>query len=130
MIFKIGPNRIVYSRSVYTTLDWLGDVGGLLDALRLIGMFLCAIYTFIRGDLLTYFLLNKLFKKVRHRNRSNNETDTIKEKITDIQNREPFTLRSKFCNCMRKRKEKRLLDKGIEKAFKELEVDRFIKAQI
>ena len=29
----LSPERKIYKRSVYTTLDWLGDVGGLSDAL-------------------------------------------------------------------------------------------------
>ena len=29
---------MVYSRSIYNALDFLGDVGGLFDALKLIGM--------------------------------------------------------------------------------------------
>ena len=30
---SLSPERKIYERSVYTTLDWLGDVGGLSDAL-------------------------------------------------------------------------------------------------
>ena len=31
--FVLSPHRQIYKRSIYTLLDWLGDIGGLLDAL-------------------------------------------------------------------------------------------------
>ena len=34
--FGTSPNTINYYRAIYTFLDMLGDVGGLLDALKLI----------------------------------------------------------------------------------------------
>ena len=88
----IGNNRQIYTRQVYSSLDFLGDVGGLLDALRFIGTFLIFIYTLIRGDLLAFFLLNKIFKKDKNRNHTFEENSTIEEKITVIKNRVPFTM--------------------------------------
>ena len=34
--FRAGNEIVVYSRSIYNALDFLGDVGGLFDALKLI----------------------------------------------------------------------------------------------
>ena len=45
------------NRDVYNILNWLGDVGGLRDALFLIGAFILCIYGKIRGDFLDEFLL-------------------------------------------------------------------------
>ena len=36
MLFNASPHQRNHSRSVYSILDYLGDVGGLLDALKLI----------------------------------------------------------------------------------------------
>ena len=35
--FLVSPDTVVYQRTIYTFLDFLGDVGGLLDGLKLIG---------------------------------------------------------------------------------------------
>ena len=52
----------MHQRSIYNALDWLGDIGGLLDALTVIGSFLMTIYTFIIGDPLDSYILYNLFK--------------------------------------------------------------------
>ena len=35
--YLVSPDIIVYQRTIFTFLDFLGDVGGLLDGLKLIG---------------------------------------------------------------------------------------------
>ena len=50
-----------HKRSIYTIMDILGDVGGLLDGLRLLGGFLMSAYTFMVGNPLNAFLVNRLF---------------------------------------------------------------------
>ena len=47
----------MHQRSIYNALDWLGDIGGLLDALTVIGSFLMTIYTLIIGDPLDSYIL-------------------------------------------------------------------------
>ena len=49
---------MLYSRAVYTLLDLLGDVGGLIDALKLIGIMIVTILSY--GDF-TDYLVSKLF---------------------------------------------------------------------
>ena len=58
--FNISPDTFSHERSVYTVLDWLGDVGGLRDALKLIVSALVAICS--NGNL-SSFLISKLFYK-------------------------------------------------------------------
>ena len=41
----------------------LGDVGGLLDGLRLLGGILMSAYTLTIGNPLNAFLINRLFKR-------------------------------------------------------------------
>ena len=49
------------SRDVYNILDWLGDVGGLRDALFLIGAFILFLHAKVRGDGLDAVLLQSFF---------------------------------------------------------------------
>ena len=58
----MDPVKITNQRSTYNLLDLLGDVGGLLEALRQTGGLLLLILG--KGDLLTGFLLRQVFKKV------------------------------------------------------------------
>ena len=62
--FMLNKSRTIHKRSIYTALDWLGDVGGLLDGLRLIGGVVMFFYSLIFGNPLNNFLLSKLFMKI------------------------------------------------------------------
>ena len=57
-----SPNIMLYSRAVYTLLDLLGDVGGLTDALKLIGSIVVAVLS--DGGFSNY-LISKLFYKYK-----------------------------------------------------------------
>ena len=59
--YEFDLNKYRINRDVYNVLDWLGDVGGLRDALILIGTFIMFFYTKIRGDALDKFLLQSFF---------------------------------------------------------------------
>lgn len=59
MIFRADSQTASYQRSIYNLLDFIGDVGGLLDGLKLIGQFLLVPFTSFN---LTSKLLSKLFK--------------------------------------------------------------------
>ena len=59
---KMSEQTVAHQRSIYNALDWLGDIGGLLDGLTTIGSFVVAIYSFILGDPLDSYLLQSLFK--------------------------------------------------------------------
>ena len=39
---SMSPNKQVYNRQTYSLLDWLGDLGGLYDALILIASLIVA----------------------------------------------------------------------------------------
>ena len=51
----MSPDSKQIERSTYNALEWLGDLGGLIDALRLIGAFLIApLSAFkLKGELLS-----------------------------------------------------------------------------
>ena len=58
----LHPNRVIYKRSIYSFLNWLGDVGGLMDGLRVIGSIFMFFYTsFVANPLYTY-LISTVFK--------------------------------------------------------------------
>jgi len=46
------------SRAIYNVLDFLGDIGGLFDALKIIGEFIIAL---LGHSHMTMFLIGKLF---------------------------------------------------------------------
>jgi len=38
----LNPDVLSYERQTYSLLDWVGDIGGLYDGLRLLGSFIIA----------------------------------------------------------------------------------------
>ena len=59
--FTLHSDVLHHNRSIYNSLDLLGDVGGLFDALKGIGSFLIAIYFRVFGNPIHSYLLRKLF---------------------------------------------------------------------
>ena len=84
---------IHHNRSIYTLLDFLGDCGGLKDALTVICEILLFVFTSISGSGLESYLLANLFKypsKGRKVTTLDNITDkeslkaTAKQDLTSI----------------------------------------------
>lgn len=42
--FALGKNEVYHSRAIYNVLDFLGDIGGLRDALKLIASILVGLF--------------------------------------------------------------------------------------
>ena len=59
MFLRADNMSKLYKREDYQLLDYLGDIGGCLDALKYIGAFLVWIMT---GDSLGEFLTSEIFK--------------------------------------------------------------------
>ena len=57
VLFSLNKDVLYTSRSTYSFLDWLGDIGGLVDALFLIG-------EIFMGPLATYTLQSKLVASI------------------------------------------------------------------
>ena len=57
--FLMSTDIVYRNRSVYNLLDLLGDVGGCLDALKYVGMFLVWL---LSGDCLSNYLVSKIIK--------------------------------------------------------------------
>ena len=116
-------SRTVFKRSIYTFLDWLGDIGGLLDALRLIGNIIMTGYILIIGNPLSFYLVNSLFKRERQERYNSSLTD-----FDNIKSRQTFSM--KFCTIFRTKKEKKLARKGYDRVNKMLEVDHLLKIKM
>lgn len=58
--YELDLNKNVFDRAVYTFLDWLGDVGGLMGILFDIGTL---VLMFIVGNALSYTLVSEVFKE-------------------------------------------------------------------
>ena len=52
-----------YSRSIYTFLDVLGDIGGLLDALKVVTQLVVLLYFSVFGNPMHEFLLKGVFMR-------------------------------------------------------------------
>ena len=61
---QVSQDQVQHARSVYTILDWLGDVGGLIDALKLIAHLLVALFS---GGSMSGYLISQLFYKPQPR---------------------------------------------------------------
>ena len=60
--FEMNTDQISHMRSCYTFLDFLGDVGGLFDMLRIVGECLMGSITLLAGSGLDRFIIANVFK--------------------------------------------------------------------
>ena len=91
-----------YSRQIYNTLDFLGDVGGLKDGLYLCGYIIMQAYTLIIGNPLNNYLLEALFKVEKSKKMSSHDKQS---KLQQIENRRKFKVQN--CLCLRKKRHKK-----------------------
>ena len=96
----------------------LGDVGGLLDGLRLIGSLVMFFFHLIRGDPLQDFLLKALFKRGE---KEKSDGLDLQEGLLWISWRRPFS--SKSCFCLKTKKERRLHQRGWDRIEKALDIE-------
>ena len=59
---QMSLNTVLYTRSIYSLLDFLGDVGGLYSILLSLGQILCGIPTLLYGSKLQKFLADNIFE--------------------------------------------------------------------
>ena len=63
LLIFLSPERIMYKRSIYSILDWIGDIGGLFDGLQFIGSIIMGCYYLFRANSLNAFLYRRVFKR-------------------------------------------------------------------
>ena len=135
-----NPNLIMHSRAIYTFLDLLGDIGGLIDSLKLIGYSMIVFFT---SGKYSSFLINKLFyssnvKLTRENdymismnpNLLNNSSPLQTEKAVELaMNKRKIKFKSNFISCCDTRR-KKILEKGEEKLSTQMDIVKFLKRQI
>ena len=63
VVFYYSLDLAEHQRQIYSPLDFLGDVGGLADALIAIGAITISILEIITGNPLTKYLIETIFEK-------------------------------------------------------------------
>ena len=87
-----------------------------------------SIYSLIRGDKLEAFLLRSVYKRDAYRNKLNSKNySTEVADLKRLSKRTAFSLSSTFWHCLRKTKEKRMIEKAMARVDNELEIDHFIR---
>ena len=86
-------------RSIYTLLDFLGDIGGLFDALKVLGLFFIFGYNLIFGSILEKYLLSRIFLIDPSQNKDNQESKTEKSLIEKLRTFKPFGLSKSILAC-------------------------------
>ena len=61
--FKLNEKILNHSRAIYGPLDFLGDVGGLTDALKAIGQAIIFLISLVTGSKLDQHILSQVFKQ-------------------------------------------------------------------
>ena len=46
IMYELDMDLDVIDRQVYSVLDWMGDIGGLLEAMLYLGMFLVTVFKY------------------------------------------------------------------------------------
>ena len=125
---KVGlsPDRVLYRRQFYTLLDLIGDVAGLLCGLYILGSGFMFLYTLVRGHPVMSYLLSSVYlvdKSIVP------QYESDRASIHRMKVRHNFQLPFSYCHCLRKQREKRMIERGLKRSLQELEIDRFIRAQ-
>ena len=117
----MGLDRIEHTRSIYTMWDFLGDVGGLFDMLRLLAEPLVKMFSVIFGSRLDRFLLAALFKKERRRNPN-------EDVLTHVKHRKPF--KASLISCLNSKRDRNLYKTVEGKLHRELDIVSFLRLQM
>ena len=138
MEFETSADEIAHERQVYTILDMLGDVGGLLDMLTYLGQILLAIMFKISGSETVRYLAGALFFRhnelsSRDLHESNGEQSRLPLKVLKQLKRQQ-QLKVMRCLCLRSvcgvsnesAKHARFLGKADDKISREIDIVNFI----
>ena len=87
LLIFLSPDRQMYKRSIYSILDWIGDIGGLFDGLQFIGSLFMGCYYLLRvSDLNAYLFRSVYMRETKLIGVTGNDTD-VSDKLTDIKKR-------------------------------------------
>ncbi len=101
----MSPHVTNYKRSIYTCLDFLGDLGGLYDALLFVGQLAVTLYTIVVGNEMENYILKTLFTRKSQLNQDpkNDFKKSVKNSISPVK---PFSKESMFFMYCKNDKEK------------------------
>jgi len=122
----LSSEDTLHLRSIYTLLDMLKDVGGLLNLLTILGLGLMFIYNCVAGDALESTLMHALFKKEK-RTPQVAGPDLI-ENFNSILSRRRIII--PYCGCLRSSRQRSLDTKGWKRIEQELDIVEFVKTQM
>ena len=105
-IITFSNQSTQHTRSIYSALDFLGDVGGLLDMLRLVALTFLQFVALVTGSGIDAFLLGQIFKETTDRNKS---------AMREIKERKPFEVGWSLCCLARGSKRYRMLQRGLNR---------------
>ena len=121
MKIQVHPDRVLHKRFIYNSLDLLGDIGGLREALRFVGVLI--INAFGMANALNGYLVQSIFFSPTSGARKDNRTVLDDEKKVNqwevrslIKSRSSFKVLSdsfwlRLCGdpCSKERRKRRLL---------------------
>ena len=117
----MSPDTTLHSRSIYTVWDFLGDVGGLFDMIRLLTQPIVTLSSALLGTGLHRFLISALFKIERRQKPEEHF-------ITHIRKRKPFHIQ--LCSWLCSQRNKRYQSKAEDIIANELDIVNFLKHQM
>ena len=122
---SLSKDLIVTSRSTYGILDWIGDIGGLNDALVLLIKIILIPYTSFKKE---SFLLTKIFRF------KSSSTPDSSIKSVSVENLLRIKTISYFLNCFgicltRRNRFKKMMVKSQKSLRKEMDLQKFIMRQ-
>jgi len=141
MEFETSSDEIAHERQVYTLLDMLGDVGGLLDMLMYLGQIVLAIIFKVSGSETIRYLAGALFYRRKeispyHIHDSNEESSELPRKVLKQLNRQRpvkisrcLSLLAVFGDTNESNKHARFLEKADSRISSELDIVNFIQLQ-
>ena len=103
-------------------MDFLGDVGGLADALAAIGGVVVYLMQVLSGDQLTKHLITSLFLREKKQPK-----DKVKDHLKDLEMRRPFKFKTALCYFKRTMKEKKQIERGRTRILKQLDLVHFVR---
>ena len=122
----MNMDLITFERTVYSTLDMFGDVGGLQAALLII---LGSVYGIFTTNEFENWLVTNLFRAEKPEGSKFNEAFKFKETGQEIKQNKLSCTRLLFSKCLRPNKYERIFLLARNKMGKEIDIVHFIQAR-
>jgi len=131
--FSIDYDVVIKNRSIYSALDWLGDVGGLFDALLILLQILVGLFY---SDVFRYHLVSSFFSLQESAKQSLGPQPRIQLASENLKGRKDFNepafkvILYKVLWCLKRKASERLIERGEKFLDKQIDVVTLIKRQL